>query len=412
MEYKRKTAHGLITAILAMALTACGGSAALNTAPTQINSPFGISLEEDAAGQGWSDQYSGVRLDVIVPVFDPNIPKDSDQYEKLGIWPELRRTEAIRFAVALKNELDNTNVFANVRTTPDVAVSGDLYVTGKIIKSNGEDVEIAVQVHDISGARWMKKSYKHRVKEYHWQNVRQAGKDPYQPVFQKVAKDVAALLKKKSNDDLATVRAISEIQFASTFAPESFGHHLRQQNKRIKLASLPAVDDPMLVRTRAIRVLDGQYMEKVQDHYDQFVAETNPSYVAWQEHSMSSAKAEREAKSKAGLQALGGLLLLVGAAAAADNSSDDTLTNAAVAGAAVGGIMLMQDSFASNAEGKYHRGNLMELGSSLNLEVAPQVVQIEDTTYTMQGDLKAQLRQWRTFLKQFYALEATPDVQL
>ncbi len=410
LKFKRTTAI-IFVSIISLYLTACGG-AAISTSSAPAKAPFGISLEDSDAGQGWSEQYRGVRLDVVVPVFDPNIPEDSDDYEKLGIWPELRRTEAIRFAVAMRDELDSTNVFADVRTTPGAAVSGDLYVTGKIIKSNGEDVEIEIQVHDISGARWMKKTYKHRVKEYHWQNIRQSGKDPYQPVFQSAAQNIAALLKKKSDDDLATLRAISELQFASAFSHENFAHHLEVRNKRVKLVSLPAVDDPMLVRTRAIRVLDGQYMDKVQDHYEDFVVKTAPSYISWQEHSMASAKAQREAKSKATMQAIGAALLLFGAAAAADNSSNDTTTNAAIAGAAVGGVMLMQKSFAANAEGKYHRDNLMELGNSMNLEVAPQVVQFENQTITLQGDLKSQLRQWREFLKSFYELEATPSVQL
>lgn len=410
IKFKRTAAITFVS-IISLYLTACGG-AAISTSSATAKVPFGISFEDDDAGQGWSEQYRGVRLDVIVPIFDPNIPEDSDQYEKLGIWPELRNTEAIRFAVALRDELDNTNVFADVRATPDVAVSGDLYVTGKILESNGEDVKIAVEVHDISGARWMKKTYEHRVKEYHWQNIRQSGKDPYQPVFQRAATDIAALLKKKSEDDLTTLRAISEIQFASAFSHENFAHHLEVKNRRVKLVSLPAVDDPMLVRTRAIRILDGQYMDKVQDHYDDFVVKTAPSYVSWQEHSMASAKAQREAKAKSAMQAIGAALLLFGAAAAADNSSNDSATNAAIAGAAVGGVMLMQKSFASNAEGKYHRDNLMELGSSMNLEVAPQVVQFENETFVLQGDLKSQLRQWQTFLKSFYELEATPSVQL
>ena len=74
--------------------------------------------------------------------------------------------------------------------------------------------------------------------------------------------------------------------------------------------------------------------------------------------------------------------------------------------------MMMQKSFASNAEGKYHRDNLMELGASLNLEVAPQVVQVEEQTFTLQGDMKSQYRQWQAFLKALYEAEATPAVQL
>ena len=393
-------------------LTACVGATTVSTSSKPSQPGFGFSLEESPGNQGVRDQYSGVRLDVIVQIFDPNIPEDPDDYIKQGVWPELRRTEAIRFAVALKDEIEHVNAFGNVRVAPDSAVSGDLFVTGKILHSNGEDVGIAVQVHDVSGARWMKKTYKHRVKQHHWQNIRQSSKDPYQPVFMKTARDIARLLKKKSSDELANLRAISEIQFASAFAQEAFGHHLEFKNKRVKLASMPAVDDPMLVRTRAVRVVDGLFMDKIQIHYTDFVTKTNDSYLSWQEHSLVSAKAKREQESKAAAQAFGAALLIFGAAAAADNSSSDALTDTAIASAAFGGIKLLQDSFASSAEGRYHRDNLMELGGSLNFEVAPQVLQLEETTVTLQGDIKTQFRQWRTFLKELYNKETTPNVQL
>ncbi len=400
----------LLVLTIPIYLTACGGGAAVST--TAAKAPFGISLDESPDGQGWKDQYSGVRLDVVVPVFDPNIPADPDDYDKLGVWPELRRTEAVRFAVTMTNELQNTGVFGHVRTTPDTAVSSDLYVQGKIVESNGEDVEISVQVHDTSGKRWMKRTYKHRVKEYHWQNIRKAGVDPYQPAFKKAAEDIAKLLKKKSPEELTQLRLISDIVFVSAFSHDAFAEHIEVKNKRVNLVSLPAVDDPMLVRTRAVRVLDGMFMDRMQNNYVQFVDKTNSSYVAWQEHSMSSAKAEREAKSKATMQAIGAALLLFGAAAAADNSSSDTVTNAAIAGAAIGGVMLMQKSFASSKEGKYHRDNLMELGGSLNIDVAPSVIEVEEQEITLQGDVKSQYRLWQKYLREIYQLEDTPAVQL
>ncbi len=413
MTFNQTILTAFLVAVSTILLIGCGGGAVSNS-PSLAETPYGISLEESASGQDARVRYSGVRLDVIVPVFDPNIPEDPDDYEKLSVWPELRRTEAIRFAMALKDEIQNTNVFGSVRATPDIKVSGDLFVSGKILTSNGEDVKIEVQVNDISGARWMKKTYSHRVKEYHWQDIRQSGNDPYRPVFRQAATDIAKLLKKKSSEDLLNLRAISEIQFASAFSEADFSHHLEVKNKRVTLASLPAEDDPKLIRTRAIRVADGLFMDKMQSHYTEFVNTTNDSYVSWQEYSMESAKAQREAKSKASIQALGGILLLIGAAAAADNSSfDDDVTTAAIAAAAVGGMVMMKKSFATSREGKFHLDNLREHGSSLNLEIAPQVIKLEETTYTLQGDTKSQYRQWQKFLKEeMYERENTPAVQL
>ena len=408
-----KRAFGLVlVATIAIYLSACASGGGTGTGSVAEKPPFGINLAESADIQGFKEQYEGVKLDVVVPVFDPNIPDNPDQYDSLGIWPELRRTEAIRFAVSLQDELKATNAFGYVHNTPHTKVSADLYVQGMIVKSNGEDIEISVQVHDTTGKRWMKKTYKHRVKEYHWQNIRQQGKDPYQPVFEKVAKDVVKLLKKRSSDELTRLRATSEIVFASAFTHEAFAEHLEIKNKRVNLVSFPDNDDPMLQRTRAVRVHDLNFMDNMQDNYVEFVAKTNDSYVSWQEHSMLSAKAEREAKAKAGMQALGAALLIFGAAAAADNSSDSAVTRTAVTGAIVGGVMLLQKSFTTSAEGKYHRDNLMELGRSLNVDVAPQVIEIEGREVSLQGDMRSQYRQWQDHLKVMHELEKTPETQL
>ena len=71
------------------------------------------------------------KLDVIIPIFDPGLI-EGKEYNKEGIWAELRRAESIRFAYKLKVALENTNVFGAIRVTPDPTATGDLYIIGKI----------------------------------------------------------------------------------------------------------------------------------------------------------------------------------------------------------------------------------------------------------------------------------------
>ena len=404
----------IAVAVSVVYLTACAGGDMAATSAEQPSSEvaFGVNIADPETVAQWSESYSGVRLDVICPVFDPNIPEDPDQYESLRIWPELRRTEAIRFAVAMKQAIEETNSFGTVSVTPDTAASGDLFVTGKILESNGEDVKIEVQVHDITGKKWMKKTYDHRVKEYHWRDVRKQGEDPYKPVFVRAAEDIEKLLKKKDATQLARLRSISELQFAAAMSPEQFAQHLTIKNEKVELVSLPALDDPDLAAIRAWRIADQSFTRETQSNYLDFVTDTNDSYSVWQEHSMSSVKGEREAREKAALQSIGAVLLILGAAVAADNSSPSAVTNTAITGAALGGMMLMQKSFASNAEGKYHREVLVEAGNDINISIAPQVIQVENETFELRGPIIQQYRDWRQLMKIKYDLGATPSVQL
>ena len=355
--------------------------------------------------------YEGVRLDVIVPVFDPGLPEDPDDYEKEGVWPELRRAEANRFAVALRQALQDTGVFGDVRVSPDTEATGDLYVMGRIEKSDGQDVKIAIEAVDISGRRWMRERYRHRVNEQFWRDPRNAGTDPYQPVFDEAAEDVAALVRKRSTRELTELRRIAEIRFAKSFSEDAFAEYVEERRGRVTLTALPADDDPMLERTRAIRVREGLFMDRMQTHYDAFDQRTDASYAAWQEHSLTEVRARNEARGKALVQGVVGAALAVGGAYAAIKGGGDYDPGTEVAGitAAIAGAVLISKSFENSAEGRVHADALSELGDSLDVEMGTQVVELEGTTAELTGDAREQFRQWRAFLGRIHEEERTPE---
>ena len=397
------------SAILAAALAVLAGCAATGTTTGPSVGP-GSTTTAGAPGAAWQ----GVRLDVIVPVFDPGLPEDPDDYEKEGVWPELRRAEANRFAVALKRSLQGTQIFGDVRVSPDTEATGDLYVIGAIGKSDGQDVKLAIEVVDISGKRWMRKRYRHRVKEYFWRDARNAGKDPYRPVFDDAAADVAALVKKRSSAELAALRHIAEIRFAKSFSEDAFAEYVDERGGRVTLTALPDPVDPMLARTRAIRVREGLFMDRMQTHYDAFAQRTDTGYAAWQEHSLTEVKARNEARGRALVQGVLGAALAIGGAYTAVKGGQDSKAGQEVAGvtAAIVGGVLIAKSFESSSQGKVHAEALSELGESLDVEVAPQVVEFEGTTAELTGDAREQFAQWRAFLRRIHAEERTPEKPL
>lgn len=356
--------------------------------------------------------FAGTRLDVIVPVFDPGLPEDSDKYEKQGIWPELRRAEANKFALNMKHALEGTATFGAVRVAPDASASGDLYVVGKILKSNGEDVQFSLQVVDSSGRRWMNKTYRHRVKERFHKDLRNKGKDAYQPIFTRAAEDVAKLLRRKKEAELAELRAVTEMRFARHFAADAFAGYLRESNGAIKLNGLPDENDPMLNRTRGIRVRDGLFIDNMQGHYESFDRKMSESYAVWQAAALSEAKAARKAKKKSIVQGIAGAAALIGGIAAAASTDNTVAADVAAATGAIVGGSLLGASFQNSAQAKVHREALAELGESIDIELAPQVVEFEGRTEKLTGDAAEQFAQWRGFLQRMYEQEATPETQL
>ncbi len=358
------------------------------------------------------------KLDIIVPVFDPGIPETDEEMAEARVWPELRRAESVRFALMMKEELEKTGQFGAVRVSPDSEATGDVYVLGKILESNGKDVEIRVDVYDISGSKWYTSSYDHEVSERFHNNIRNKGKDAYSPVFEEAAKDLIERMKGVDGTDLALLQKVTEMRFANNFSEDAFKEHLKQEDGRFELVSLPSEVDPMLKRIRAIRIRDQLYVDNLQTHYEEFNAKMEASYTLWQQKAREEQVAFEEAESAATARAVaGGLLMIlaIGLAAAAGNSNSSGGSAAAMAGgvaAGAGAFAAFGSAFRSNEESKLHADTLDEMGESIDAELAPQVVEFEGKTKELTGDAAKQFSEWRAFLKEIYEQEKTPVKQL
>lgn len=359
--------------------------------------------------------YNGPKLDVIIPAFSPGLSEDAENYEKEGVWPELRRAEANRFAYKLKQALDDSGKFGAVRVTPNNTASGDLYVLGEIIESNGEDVEFDLTLVDVSGKEWLDETIKHEVSEGFYKNPRNEGKDAYAPAFEEAALEIVEALLGEDTADLADLKNIAELRFGASFNDEAFVEHLDTNSKPIQLVSMPSDADPLYQRVQSVRVREQLFIDNLQPNYSNFSAQMEDSYLVWQEASFTETQLQKEAKTKGLLKLAGGVLLIAAAVAAAASGSsyDGNIGNEVAAVAAgIGGAALISSGITSREEAKFHQDAINELGESANLEMSPQVIQFEEETVELTGDMNKQFRQWRTFMARMYELEATPDTQL
>jgi len=397
--------------LLSGCATGGSGSSDLSVGPVTSSSYFKSKVQEQQGVQK-------PKLDIIIPVFDPGLPDDPAKYEKAGIWPELRRAEASRFAYKMKLALEKTEAFGAVRVMPDKTATGDLYVLGTINESNGENVDIDIQVYDISGKRWFSKSFEHDVTKDFYDNIRNKGKDPYDPVFTKAANRIVEELDDHAAKDLAQLQALTNLRFGANFSEAAFARHMQVKRGIASLISYPDENDLMLRRVKAIRIRDQLFTDQMQPHYEQFSQKMDDSYAIWQKQSFTELAAERQATRDTIGSAVAGVALIglaVLSAVAGGQSNTYAGSAAGTTGAVVGGLVgaqLLEKSFQTNKEAKFHRDALSELGQSIDSEIAPQVVKFEKSTQKLTGSAKEQFAQWRAFLKKIYAEEATPDVQL
>ena len=368
------------------------------------------------------------KLDVIIPVFDPGLPnpktasesENTDERDVASeeVWPELRRAEANRFAYKLKEALDATGAFGAVRVTPDTTATGDLYLIGKIDASDGEEVEIEIKAVDISGREWFTRYFDHEVEMSFHENIRNKGKDPYAPVFTKAANRIAIELEEIPDKDLKQLKQITELRFGANMNDEAFARHLNIKDGRATLVSLPSDENPMLRRVRTVRVRDQMFVDSLQSTYRSFSESMDTSYLIWQKQSLEEMEARSEADKKAAGEAIVGILaigLAVAAAAAGAGSGNYNSQTAGMTAGIVGGAVgaqMLKKSFQTSAESEVHSDAIRELGESINVSIAPQVVEMEQQTVELTGTAKEQFAQWRSFLKKIYAQEKTPEKTL
>ena len=99
----------------------------------------------------------------------------------------------------------------------------------------------------------------------------------------------------------------------------------------------------------------------------------------------------------------GAAAVVGGLAAATQGSNYGTQVGGAFGVGA--GAYLIRSGFDKRAEARMHMEALEELGQSLESEVAPQVISLEDRTITLTGSVEEQYEQWREILADLYAVE-------
>lgn len=359
-------------------------------------------------------------FDVAIGVFNPGLVDDASTYGEGGVWPELRRAESMYMAVQLRDTLTDSGNYGAVRVTPDFSSSADIYVKAKIENSNGEDVKLKVTVSDSTGKVWIRgKTYSHRVKEITFTNPRnkdannELAVDPYETIYQKINQDIVKYIDKRIKSNNADkIQTITDIRFAQNFAPDAFSDILSERRGVYTLKGKPDSADPMIKRIKNIQYRDQMFIDNMQANYDGFSSDMQSSYRIWQQQSFAESKAAREAQNAAFWQGVAGAVVLAASVAAASSAdSYDSSYYSGIAGTAVAGA-LFSESFQSSDEAKIHRDALNEIAESIDGNLSPSVIEMEDTTVTLTGTAKEQSDQWRKILKKIYAAENENSVDV
>lgn len=394
--------------------------------------PSIIEPSNNSANQAPSELVNAdIFLDVAIPAFSPGLPLDSfgaidgDELEEEGIWPQLRRTESKLFAYEMKTALEKRKVFGSVSVTPDASTPSDLFVLGEILNSDSEVIEIELTVVDSSGEILGNKSFEHTVSKGFLRDQLNAGKNPYEPVFSKASGYVVSLLSKMSTEDKQYVKNMSLMRYARYYSPENYSQYLSTELKKkggqryykFELTGIPDENDPMLRRIEDLRAQELLFVDRLQDNYEVFEAETRDAYSTWQAETLPEILAARDAEAERNAKAILGVGAAILAAiliskSGSSNSGDAAASEIGAIVAGVGSVWAINEAFKSNSRNKIHSAVIEEQGQAIDLSVSPTVIEFENQTVELQGTAQEQYLQWKTHLRKVFEEEDTPDVQL
>lgn len=386
-----KLIQPLLLLLTLAALGACSTQTVKSTTVTPLVSSNTAILETEL-------------LDVGIGIFDPGLEEIQANREELT-FADVRLAETQYVSFLLAQTLQSNGDWGVVRVIPHDLSATDLAVRGMILQSDGETMRLHITVTDATGFTWIDKEYEEVVSQYSYDPRLSRAQDSFQGLYNRIANDILAYRQQNLNsEELVNIRTVARIQFAKSFAPQVFDQYLTTNGRGIiTVARLPAANDPLLERIDTIRERDYLYVDALQDHYGNFYRQMSGPYTEFRRMSYEEVMKYDKIRAAARRNMVLGAAAILGGLVATQSS------NSAVQYSAYGGLFgggyLIKDAFNKRDEAQMQVEALAELGNSLEAEITPQTIELEERVVTLSGTVESQYEQWREILADIYASE-------
>ena len=344
-------------------------------------------------------------LDVGIVAFDDGLDlTDEDD----TVFPEVRLAESVYFATQLLRVLEKSGAWGPARVIPDRDAIMDLYIEGTILQSDGETLAMDIVARDSGGLTWFTKKYQTTVGKYAYDRRRKNAGDPFQNVYISIANDLLQQYERYGVKRALALRRLSEMRFAQRFSPEAFNQYTQTDKEgKIKIVRLPAEADPLLERVRRIRDRDHLYIDRMQEFYDGFSRQMHVPYQDFRRASYDSVVKARQLEKQGNQRIIAGIGTIVAGiyGRLESDSSAGRLASTTTAGA---GGLLVKSGLEKKQRAASYNESVAEMGSGLETALAPEIIELEDRTVTLSGNVQAKYQQWQALLLQIYAEERIP----
>lgn len=359
-------------------------------------------------------------LDVSIRHFDPGIPEsladDEEALDKRRIYPDVRRAEARLLPARLRATLEGSGQWGAVRVVPDSVRFVDVIVEGKILESTGGTLALEIRAIDISGRVWIdRKRYEGTADLGSYKtDAALRNRDPFQNVYVAIANDLLAARERLAAAQRRELRAVARLRFAQDLDPKAFGGYVQSgPDGLLRLARLPAEDDPALARVDRIRERDANVIDTLDGFTGEFSETLFDSYGAYRRTSQEAIEREDRARNQAiARTALGAAAVLasifVDSSCASGDYNCERVDSALRTAGAVGGVTAVMSGIKKFSDAKVAAQEVKELARSFESEAAGQSVEVEGRSLKLVGTAEEQYREWRRLLADLYKEEQGP----
>jgi hypothetical protein len=362
-------------------------------------------MQRVAAERATTEVAEDELLDVGVRLFDPNVPASAEQQEKDRVFPEVRKAESRYIPLVIRDTLENTGQWGQVRVLPGDGTGMEVFVDGRILESNGRELRLQLVVTDATGRTWFNKVYEGEADTRAYKDGLSKPGDPFENVYNTFANDLLTARRALTREQRVDLRRVAELRFAADLAPYAFGGYLAKDRKGLYSAvRLPAEDDPVVQRMDRVRERDYALVDTLNEHYASFGGSMAEPYTQWRKANYEELEAEAQARREALTRQVLGAVAIVGGIMAGE-ATGSSAGSAAATAAVIGGMYAFKSGLDRRAEIKIHTESLKQLGDSFQSEVQPLVVDVEGRTLELKGSAEQQYAEWRQLLRELYENE-------
>ena len=145
------------------------------------------------------------------------------------------------------------------------------------------------------------------------------------------------------------------------------------------------------------------FVDVLQDYYLGFADKMDDAYLEWRAQSHRETQLIRQLETSARAQRLGGWLSIIGGTGAL--FGDSAITQTAGAVGIFAGAETLRNSFQNRDDAALHIEILSEVGRSIEAELEPSILELQDRTITLTGTVRNQYDEWRDIMREIYIRE-------